>query len=179
MQVPPNLEALEIVRRNDILLKNKRHGIGVPVAIFKEKKIGPSCICWDRNKQRVRRSSCDECFGSHIQGGYYKPLIVWANLSPDTKMVQIPQWGEMEPNEKRIFMSNYPVLSPRDLIYNPSNATMYMIDKIETSERRGTMLHQIVSASFLDRNSVVYKLLDREQDLDKNLREETMKIKRS
>jgi len=161
----PNLEALEIVRRNNILLKNKRHGIGTPVAVFNLKTLGPKCLCWDVDKQRSRTSRCDDCFGSHIEGGYYAPIIGWANMTPDHKLVQLPQWGEMEPNEARIFFSNYPCLNPKDVIFNPDKMMFYTVEKVETSERRGFMLHQIVSASCLDRGHVVYLLLGKYPEL--------------
>lgn len=179
LMTPPNLEALEIIRRNDILLRNRRHGTGVPVAVFTKKRIGPACECWDVDKQRLRTSNCRSCYGSHIHGGFYSPIISWANFTPNTKLIQIPQWGEMEPNEQRLFMSNYPVLSPGDVIFEPSSMSVYTVEKIETSERRGTMLHQIVSASFIDRNSALYSLLDETPDLIERLKTEASRIKRS
>lgn len=179
LMTPPNLEALEIIRRNDILLRNRRHGTGIPIAVFSKKRMGPTCECWDADKQRLRTSNCKSCYGSHIEGGYYDPIITWANFTPNTKLVQIPQWGEMEPNERRVFMSNYPVLSPGDVLFEPSSMSVYTVEKIETSERRGTMLHQIVSASFIDRNSSLYNLIEDSKDLIAKLQNEASKIKRS
>lgn len=179
MSSAPNLEALEIVRRADILLKNRRHGTGVPVAVFKHKNIGPSCECWDENKQRLRTSNCPYCYGGRIEGGYYSPIITWANTSPPTKLVQIPQWGEMEPNEARIFFNNYPGLNPKDLIFSPASMTFFTVEKIETTTRREYILHQIVSASGLDRSHIVYRLLNEYPDIVDRLKEERARIKTS
>jgi hypothetical protein len=158
----PNLEALEIIRRNDILLKNKRHGIGVPLIAYIRKRSGIECTCWDKDKKRVRTSSCEDCFGSGFESGYYPPVITWANVTPDNKLVQIPQWGEVEPNEVRIFVSNYPLLIPKDVLINPFKMELWVVENVQTTERRGCTLHQVVSASYIDRNSILYRLLDRD-----------------
>jgi len=175
----PDLQAIEIVRRNDIMLKNMRYGVGVPMAIFKLKTIGPACECWDANKQRPRISSCTDCFGSHIDGGYYPPIITWANPSPPQKVIQLPQWGEMEPNEARMFFNNYPELCPKDLIFSPHNMMFYTVEKVETSTRREYILHQIVSASGHDRGHVAYNLLTKYPKIVDDLYTERSKIKNS
>lgn len=178
MVVEPDLEALEIVRRNDILLKNRRHGTGSPVAVFRIKTIGPKCnVCWDFNKQKVRSSTCDVCYKTGIEGGYYEPIIAWANLNPPQKMIQLPQWGEMESNEQRFFFNNEPALNPKDLIFVPSSAIFYQVERVETSTRREYVLHQIVSASGLERTSIVYNLLKEYPDLTKQLGEARKRIK--
>lgn len=178
LSVEPDLEALEIVRRNDILLKNRRHGTGSPVAVFKIKTVGPKCtVCWDFNKQKVRSSTCDVCYKTGIEGGYYEPVITWANLNPPQKMVQLPQWGAMESNEQRFFFNNEPSLNPKDLIFVPSSAIFYQVERVETSTRREYVLHQIVSASGLERTSVVYNLLKEYPDLTKQLGEARKRIK--
>ena len=178
MMVAPDLEAMEIVRRNDILLSNPRRGIGVPIAVFKLKIIGPHCPdCWDFNKQKIRSSSCDSCYKTGIQGGYYEPEITWANLTPPAKVIQIPQWGEMEANEIRIFMSNKPILNPKDLIYVSSRNCFYSVEQIETTTRRDYLLHQLVSASGIERKSIVYNLLKEYPDLNERLLEKANHIK--
>ena len=178
MSVAPDLEALEIVRRNNIMLRNRRYGTGTPIAVFKQKTVGPKCpVCWDYNKQKIRSSTCDECFKTGIEGGYYDPIITWANLTPPQKMVQIPQWGEMEPNEIRIFLSNEPVVNPKDIFFAPNDMLFYQINQIEISSRRGYLLHQLAAASVLDRSSIIYKLLNKYPQLTEQLDTEREKIK--
>ena len=178
MSTAPDLEAMEIVRRNNILLSNPRRGIGVPVAVFKLKTIGPHCPdCWDFNKQKIRSSNCDSCYKTGIVGGYYEPVISWANLTPPAKQVQIPQWGEMEANEIRIFMSNDPVVNPKDLIYVQSRNCFYSVEQVETTTRRDFILHQLVAASGIERSSIVYNLLKEYPDLNKRLLHKTEHIK--
>jgi len=170
----PNLEALEIIRRNDILLRNKRHGIGVPIAIFIRKHEGPRCECWDMDKKRARTSNCDDCFGTGFYNGFYPPIVTWANLTPDNKTNPLPQWGETEPNDTRLFISNYPEVAPKDVIIEPSLMRLWMVESIETSARRGHLLHQLVTVSYLDRNNVLYKLLDKHKTLiDSTLKEKS------
>lgn len=161
----PNLEALEIIRRNDILLKNKRHGIGVPVVVFLRKQDGPRCNCWDPDKKRVRVSNCEECYQTGYAHGFYDPIVTWANMSPDNKAAPLPQWGETETNDTRIFLSNYPEVEPKDVIIEPRLLRVWMVENVETSQRRGHLLHQLVTMSYLDRNSVLYKLLERHPNL--------------
>lgn len=178
LSVEPDLEAIEIVRRNDILLKNRRHGTGSPVAVFRLKTFGPKCnVCWDFNKQKVRTSSCDVCYKTGIEGGYYAPIITWANLNPPQKMIQLPQWGEMEGNEQRFFFNNNPALNPKDLIFVPSSLIFYQVERVETSTRREYILHQIVAASGIERTSIVYNLLKEYPDLVKQLSEARKQVK--
>lgn len=161
----PNLEALEIIRRNDILLRNRRHGIGVPIAVFIRKRDGPRCHCWDADKKRVRESNCDDCYQTGYANGFYPPIITWANMSPDNKAAPVPQWGETEANDTRIFLSNYPEILPRDVIIDPKLLRAWIVENVETSQRRGHLLHQLISMSYLDRNSVLYKLIEQYPDL--------------
>ena len=178
MEDAPDLEALEIVRRNNILLTNRRHGIGLPIAVFKLKTVGPHCPdCWDFNKQKIRSSNCNSCYKTGIQGGYYAPILTWANLTPPVKQLQIPQWGEMEANEIRIFMNNWPSVNPKDLVYIPSKQSFYTVEQVETSCRRGFVLHQLVALSGCEKSSVVYKLLDEYPDKIKQLSEMRNRIK--
>ena len=178
LSVAPDLEALEIVRRNNIMLKNRRHGTGSPVAVFKLKTIGPKClVCWDFNKQKVRSSTCDVCYKTGIEGGYYKPIITWANLNPPQKLSQIPQFGERESNEQRFFFNNEPSLNPKDLIFVPSSLIFYQVERVETSTRREYVLHQLVAVSGIERSSIVYRLLDEYPDLVSELTEARMNIK--
>jgi hypothetical protein len=164
----PNLEALEIIRRNDILLKNKRHGIGVPVIVFLRKRQGIDCECWDRDKKRPRTSNCTDCYGGRFLGGFSDPIVTWANPTPDRKSVQIPQYGEQEQNESRLFFSNYPILTPKDLVLDPAKMILWTVEGVETSERRGHLLHQLTSVSFVDRSSVYYKLIEKYPDVISN-----------
>lgn len=178
VSVAPDLESLEIVRRNDILLKNKRHGTGSPVAVFKLKTIGPKCLaCWDFNKQKVRSSFCDVCYKTGIEGGYYEPIITWANLNPPQKMSQLPQFGERENNDQRFFFNNSPELNPKDLIFVPSSLIFYQVERVETSTRREYILHQLVAVSGIERSSIVYRLLDDYPDLINELAKARNEIK--
>lgn len=177
MSVPPDLEALEIVRRNDILLKNRRYGTGTPVAFFIRKTLGPNCSCWDVDKKRPTKSTCQECFSTRISGGYFDPIVAWVNLSPPLKQIQLPSFGEMEANEVRLYMNNYPSVNPKDLLFVPSSMTFYSVEHVETTSRREFILRQTVAASFLDRQNIVYKLLDKYPNLISDLQAERSNIK--
>lgn len=173
----PNLEALEIIRRNDILLKNRRHGVGLPVAVFIRKREGVRCECWDSEKKRVRVSNCDDCFQTGYYHGFYDPIIAWGNFTPDSKASLVEQPGEREPNDNKVFFSNYPILLPRDVVIDVTLMRAWMIDGVDTSARRGHLLHQLVTMSLLDRNHVLYKLIERYPDLISKVQEQKNRIK--
>jgi hypothetical protein len=176
----PNLEALEIIRRNNILLKNKRHGIGVPIAVCLRKRSGQRCPeCWDLEKQRVRASNCDSCFQTGYLDGFYSPIITWANMTPDTKTNPLPQWGETEPNDTRIFIGNYPEVLPKDVIIEPSILRVWTVENVDTTARRGHTLHQLLGLAYVDRNSVLYKLLEKHTGLIDQIRTQKNKIELS
>lgn len=161
IQYSPNLEAIEIIRRNDLLLRNKRHGIGVPVVIFLRKHEGVRCECWDTEKSRPRKSNCDDCFQTGFYNGYYAPVYTWANPNPAQRSNPRPQWGETETNDTRMFLSNYPELHAKDLILNSSLMQLWEVDSVDPTFRRGHLLHQLVTVSYVDRNHVFYKLLEK------------------
>jgi hypothetical protein len=179
MGYAPNMEALEIIRRHDILLRNKRHGTGVPVIVMLRKHQGIQCTCWDPDKKRVRISNCEECFGTGFYEGFHAPIITWANLTPDKKEIQIPQWGEAEQNNSRIFLSNYPVVSPKDVIINTEKMVLWTVEASDTSERRGCLLHQLLTVSFLDRSSVLYKLLEKYPEIIDSVSQQQSRIEKS
>lgn len=170
LTVPPDLEALEIVRRNNLLLENRRHGTGSLAAVFKLKTIGPKCEeCWDPIKQKIRSSSCSNCFLTGIDEGYYAPILAWMNLNPPQKTIQIPQWGEMEGYELRAFMSNEPELNPKDLVFVQNRHMFYRIESVHTTTRRDFLLHQVFAASGIERSNIVYTLLSRYSSLQDDM----------
>jgi hypothetical protein len=176
----PNLEALEIIRRNDILLKNRRHGIGVPVAVFIRKRAGQRCPeCWDEGKKRVRLSTCDTCYQTGYLDGFYEPIITWANTTPDNKQNPIPQHGETEPNDTKIFISNYPEVLPKDIIVETTTMRTWTVENVDTTARRGCTLHQLLTLAYVDRNSVIYKLLEKYSGLIEDIRIQKNRIQRS
>jgi hypothetical protein len=159
--MPPNLEAMEIVRRHEILLSNPRHGIGTPCAAFNRKKSGVACECWDAEKKRMRKSDCTDCFGTHFLNGFYAPQLIWINFSPDSKTVVIPEWGESEPNDSKALTTNYPELSPKDVIVDPNHYVCFIVNNVEVSARRNYGLHQVMDLGYVDRSHVLYSLLDK------------------
>lgn len=165
----PNAEAVEIVRRLDILLSNPRHGIGIPCLAFIRKTSGNSCECWDSEKRKLRKSNCDSCYGTHFENGFYSPIKIWVNFTPDTKSAPITEWGETEPNEARVLVSNYPLLNPKDIIFDPVNVRMYLVNDVSISSRRSYVLHQMLSLGYLDRTSSTYQLQEKYSDVIKKL----------
>ena len=154
----PDLIALEIVRRNDVMLQNKTYGTGVPLVCLIRKYDGVKCDCYDENKQRLIRSNCTKCYGTRVVHGFSKPILLWGNISPDNKTSPVTEIGERGNLQLRIFVSNYPILSPKDVLLDPQTGRAYLIEDISVTQKRGFIIHQVLTVSYINKPDPIYTL---------------------
>jgi hypothetical protein len=133
----PDFVALEIVRRNNLLL---RRFTGRLVAYCPVRWQGPRCaLCWDNQKKRSNSSSCTECYGTTFQGGYYDPIHVFVDVNPSPNVLQLSTFGKMEINNTVLFMSNFPLAKPNDLIVERGNRRWRVVQVNVITEKRYTV----------------------------------------
>lgn len=129
--------ALEIVRRNNLLL---RRFTGRLLAYFPVKAQGARCPqCWDNLKKRTNSSACTNCYGTGYMGGYYNQINVFIDVNPSPNLVQLSNFGKLEVNNTVMFMSNFPIAKPSDLIVEPTNRRWRVVQVNSVTQKRYTV----------------------------------------
>lgn len=147
--------AIEIARRNNLLL---RRFTGRLVAYCPVRIQGQRCAkCWDNQKKRTTSSSCNECYGTSYQGGFYDPIHVYVDVNPSPNVVQISSFGKMEINNTVMFMSNFPLAKPNDLVVESSNRRWRVVQVNVVTHKRYTV-QQYLQVEEIDRSDAEYLL---------------------
>ena len=152
----PEILANEIRRRNNLLL-NKFNGRYA--AILKIRTFGERCSeCWDKIKKACTKSMCRTCFRTGYRYGYYNPVFTYINTNPSAKQVRLEEIGELQPGEKMMWLSNHPLLSPRDLIvFEDTHKRYRVVDRLDTStEMLGVPVHQVIRTFEIPASDVEY-----------------------
>jgi hypothetical protein len=149
----PTFIALEVVRRNNLYL---RRFTGRVVAYCPVREQGQRCpLCFDNTKRRSNNSSCRECFGTTFHGGYYEPINVFVDVNPSPNVVQISTFGKMEINQTAMFMSNFPLAKPGDLIVERSNRRWRVVQVNVVTEKRYTV-QQYIQAEEIEKSDAEF-----------------------
>lgn len=130
----PDIIALEIIRRENLLLELE---VGTLCWIIPRKTFGQRCPqCWSEAESRVIDSQCEACYKTGFIDGFLNPIQVYINLSPSPKSMIVANFGELEPNECDAWMSNYPLIKPKDMIVETTNKRWRVINQAETEKKR-------------------------------------------
>lgn len=150
-----NLVGLEIARRNNILLKEYT---GVKCHLLIMRKWGQYCTeCWDSLKKQVRKSNCKTCYGVGRTGGYFKPIYpFYVQINSYGKSIDHANIGDQEPVQTNAWASNFPILSPGDIIVAPGNIR-WRISGINDTTQLGTTVRQLMQLYYIDRSNIEYE----------------------
>lgn len=155
----PDFFLLEIRRRNDLYL---RRFVGVPAAVLVARTFGNRCAeCYDQVKQRQRSSQCRVCFNRGFVGGYFNQINTFVNFTPNPEMVQLLDIGETQPVQSQMWMSSFPLLSPRDMIVEfPVRAEQrrWRVVSVGKTERLRATSRQIAGVTEINQNDIEYEL---------------------
>ena len=125
------LIAREIVRREKLLY---RKFTGLAGMLYRRKIYGPACTsCVDANTGETTNANCDTCYGVGKLGGYYSPVELYA-LPPQPAQAQqglAEQQGAVEIEKLMVRMTNFPLISYRDVWYDTSNHKAYYVNNIQ------------------------------------------------
>jgi len=146
-----------IIWRNNLLL---RRFSGTPVAIFLAHSFGARCPeCYDEITKRVTHSKCEICYGSSFENGYAEPIAGYAQFDPKIKTASETAFGKLEPRQSGVWISNYPVVKPGDLIYDyAGKGHFWKIDRLSLTEHRRSPVRQICVATQLRRDTIEYRI---------------------
>ena len=150
---------LEIVRKNNWILSHSRYRVGRKCKVLIKKTFGQICTnCWDPIKERVTDDQCEICYGTGYVGGYYSPIKTYVAFEPLTKRDQIQVFGKLQPGEIVVWMSNYPLVKPGDLIYNVVEGNLYRVNDVKPTKHL-IIVHQTMRLTLLPKDHIAYKLV--------------------
>ena len=155
------LVALAIVKKERMLLRGigiTPGFVGTPVAVFIRRTFGQHCSeCFDPILQRGLRDNCIPCFNTRYKGGFFAPMSATINLSPNPETLQVVNWGETQPSETDAWMTNYPLLSPGDVIIEDTNRR-WKVARYHATKRLRVPVRQILRLVEINRSNVEYKI---------------------
>lgn len=147
--------AISIIRNTNIQL---RQG-GNPVLIYSRKsdESDRCSACWDSVLRKVTVSFCEVCFNTGYSGGYYTPVLTLATIYPEVKSIAA---GDVtrQPSTTSGLFGNYPVLRPRDLIYEVDTGKRYRVVTITPTEKQRMLLNQTATLEGLAAGDVENRL---------------------
>lgn len=164
------LIGLEIVRRERILLGGA--GItpgfnGVKCLIYIRRTFGQHCAnCYDFLLERKLADKCTRCYGVAYVGGFFTPIPTYFNFNPSPEQVQVANFGEVQSSETDCWCSNYPLLSPGDMVIEPTNRR-WRVKRVHHTKMLRVPIRQIVRLVEINRSDVEYLVPVNETDFER------------
>lgn len=161
MAYPPDVEALEFIRRLKITLENRKYGVGVPCHVFLRKHGGQTCPeCYDPLKRRVIKSHCRTCFSVGYVDGFYDAIPMHVAFTPDQKRVMLTDRGSESVSAHNSYAAHSPVLNPGDLVYDARMGRLWNVAAVSTVERRRHVVKQNLMLEEVDKTSAYYQMCE-------------------
>jgi hypothetical protein len=156
-ETSPRPHELAIIERHDFVLHYLQ---GTPSFVFVERTTASAhCTCYDTTAGRPTNSRCTLCLGTGRQRPYFEPIPAFVDYNPDEKLVQISQFGEMQPNQKDCWFSAYPQVKPGDLIYSVMSGALWRVEFVKTIQPMGTTIQHVCRLNGVRRDEVEYSRL--------------------
>lgn len=154
-------QGLDGVAINAINATNAQLRFGGNVVLIYQRKfdISDRCSnCWDAKLRKPTMSNCPVCFNTGFEGGYYAPILTLATIVPDIK-ANVPGDATRQVSTVSALFSNYPVLRPKDLVYEMGTGERYRVFRIDPAEARQRMLvNQNVIMEALNTSDIEHRL---------------------
>jgi hypothetical protein len=130
--------SLHLIRNVRTLLRLGGNPVLIYQRIFDQTN---RCTCWDPVLKKVTRSNCTLCFNTGFTTGYYDPLLTLALITPEPKVSE-PGDTLRQTTATDSLTLNYPVLRPRDVIYEVNTARRFRVGNIRPIEKNRVLIHQ-------------------------------------
>lgn len=164
-EAPPDLEAMEAIRRFDLVL---REYAGRRVLVLCERTWGQRCPnCWDYLKRRRTKSGCQTCFDVGVAGGYFQPTQAAAMKPAAQQLAQLTPLFELQPNDQVMWFSSKPRLKPRDVVID-IDGRRWRVIAISRSEKGWALTRQVAQVRMISRDQVEYQIPISTKDWDVN-----------
>jgi len=132
---------------------------GSPSFVYSRRRGGIQCDeCYDKIQKKTTKSRCHTCFGTSWKEGYFKPFDCYIDFNPNPKDVRIQEWGETQENETNILLSNYPILTPGDLIRELQSQRLWRVTKQQQTEKRRIPMLQIARVTEVKPADIEYSI---------------------
>ena len=159
-----NLERRQFLQVREVIRKEIlrfRKFAGVRVYILKKKHFGQKCTeCIDSVTGYQTDSYCLNCFGTRWEGGFEPPIEAWVERGPMDNNKGLGGSGWMtEDFEGQIRAVAYPVFTRDDIIVEAETNTRLRVLRVSWAELRTVPVVQIVTARFIPRNEIEYKVV--------------------
>lgn len=156
-EASPRTHELAIIERHDFVLQYIQ---GSPSFAFVERTAdAASCPCFSKTAGRPSRSDCTLCLGTGKLRPYFDPIPFFVDYNPDEKLTQISSFGEVQINEKDFWSSAFPLLKPRDVIYEVMPALLWRVVNLKPIQPQGTTIQHVGRLAAIEHSSVEYKRL--------------------
>lgn len=156
-ETSPRPHELAIIERHDFVLQFLQ---GTPSFAFVERTTASArCVCYDVTAGRPTNSNCTLCLGTGRQRPYFEPIPFFVDYNPDEKLVNISNFGEIQPKEKDCWFSAYPQVKPGDIIYEVMPAVLWRIAFAKTIQPMGTTIQHVCRLIAINRDEVEYRRL--------------------
>lgn len=156
-----DLIGLYVIDEHNFLLEDV---IGVPCVVYQQKRGGVKCTrCYDPIQKNRLISNCNVCYGTSWVGGYHKPIDCYIDFSPNPKTLVIEAWGETQPNESNILLSNFPDIHPRDIIRELRENRLWRVVNVTQTEKRRVPMLQFARVTEIKPGDVEYRITLSEQ----------------
>ena len=151
----PPLDALEVIRRNDLLF---REFTGRPCALYSIRTFGQRCTdCYDEITGRRTVSSCKMCWNTGYLRGYYKPILVYIQIDPPSKNLQLQAPYVSDPSQVQARLGVYPILKPRDILVERENIR-WRVASVNRTERLRSPVRQEISLVKIPRGDIEFNI---------------------
>lgn len=132
---------------------------GVPVSILKRRRWGTRCpACFDALTKSVTKPKCEVCYGTGYDGGYWDPVETHARFTVTAPQTTITSMGKVDITQMRLYLLDYPVLEPDDIIVHKYMNRRYLVKQLTQTELRTVPVHQVAIINELPRDSVEYRI---------------------
>jgi hypothetical protein len=133
---------------------------GIPLAVMKRRRWGIRCTeCWDPVTKEVTREHCPACYGTSFLGGYWAPVQIRGRKDAAAVQTRLEAHGEVDIKLEEFTTLDYPLLEYKDVIVDLHRNDRYEVQRVVPAEINTVVVHQVVTASLLGRNSVEYSFL--------------------
>jgi hypothetical protein len=158
MQSEPDLQALEIIRRHNIVFSNPRYS-GRSVVIVKKRTWGTFCTtCFDTVTQRVDSTNCTDCYGTGISGGYSQPISLRAMISDKPSYRVMREFGEWQDTYVLVTLPPNPDVVPGDILIDEFNRRFTIISPVRHVQKGLYTLQQQCRAKEVQKGDIVYTI---------------------
>ena len=138
---PASLYAAEMIRRHMIRLKEGHEG--VLMYLFGKKNRAERCPdCWDEMRQQRSRHDCPTCKGTGFVGGYYDPVPIYVNVSPEQVSVDVPLSGSTLSAQMSGWAPGLPLMNVGDILVDPETRYVWDVKQLQVNTHKRVITKQ-------------------------------------